>query len=202
MDLERARALSAIVLTICSFSGLVLSGEIPAMLSALGTAGIAIAFVRAAGWVELFFLRLTVKAWNLLMLVALGALIIDGWWISRDLLAASVHFLVLLMVCKLLTLEQRKDFLQLYAISLLEVLATAALTGELWFGISLCAYLIAGIWAFLLYHLRTEAEDTYLASEPEPMPSDLTVTDRVLGITNLHAGLALCMTALIFVVMP
>ena len=119
MDLERARALSAIVLTICSFSGLVLSGEIPAMLSALGTAGIAIALVRAAGWAELFFLRLTVKAWNLLMLVALVALIIDGWWISRDLLAASVQFLVLLMVCKLLTLEQRKDFLHLYGISLL-----------------------------------------------------------------------------------
>ena len=107
MGLERATALSAIVLTICSFSGLVLSGEIPVMLSTLGTAGITIAFVRAAGWAELFFLRLTVKGWNLLMLVTLVALIIDGWWISRDLLAASVHFLVLLMVCKLLTLEQR-----------------------------------------------------------------------------------------------
>src|SRR5207248_6889726 len=98
-------------------------------------------------------------AWNVLLVAALLGFVVDVLLISRDVLPAAVHLLVALMINKLLNLHQKKDFLHLYAISLLGVLASAALTKDIWYGGVFFAYLFVAIWALLLNHLRNELDE-------------------------------------------
>src|SRR5256884_9575328 len=158
MNLERAFRISSILLAASGFTGLILTGELPIGLVGLGAAALALSFMQGAGWNAVWLVfRLSSGAWNAILASAFIAFGVDLLWISQDLLPAGIHFLILLMVNKLLTLQQRKDFLHLYAISLLEILAAAALTVELWYGAVFLAYLLAAIWTLLLYHLRNEA---------------------------------------------
>src|SRR2546422_1000923 len=160
MNLERAFRISSILLAASGFTGLILTGELPIGLVGLGAAALALSFMQGAGWsADWLVFRLSPGAWNAILASAFIAFGVDLLWISQDLLPAGIHFLILLMVNKLLTLQQRKDFLHLYAISLLEILAAAALTVELWYGAVFLAYLLAAIWTLLLYHLRNEAEE-------------------------------------------
>ena len=160
MNQERAVHVSSIMLAAAGFSGLVLTGQMPLGLVLLGSAAIVLSLVHGSGPAQAagasparFLFTLSRKAWNWLMTVAFLGFLADLFWISQDLLPAGIHFLILLMVNKLFTLEQRKDFLHLYAISLLELLAAAALTVELWYGAIFAMYLLAAIWTLLLYHL-------------------------------------------------
>src|SRR5439155_1638984 len=92
-----------------------------------------------------------------------------------------------------LTLQQRKDFLHVYTISLLEILAAAALTVELWYGAVFLAHLLAAIWTLLLYHLRNEAEEAGAVLHTARGPVDHArtpgpITGRFFWTTNAGAG--------------
>ncbi|MGH7473439.1 MAG: hypothetical protein ACREJW_05815, partial [Candidatus Methylomirabilales bacterium] len=121
MNLERAFRLSSILLATSGFTGLILTGELPIGLVGLGAAALALSLTQGAGWnADWLVFRLSPGAWNAILASAFLGFGADFLWISQDLLQAGIHFLILLMVNKLLTLQQRKDFLHLYAISLLE----------------------------------------------------------------------------------
>ncbi|MCS6319135.1 MAG: DUF3488 domain-containing protein, partial [Nitrospira sp.] len=60
---------------------------------------------------------------------------------------------------KLTNLDQRRDFLHLYAISLITLLASAAMTTQIWYAPFFLVYLVAGVWTLLLYHLLQEREE-------------------------------------------
>src|SRR6266542_1463829 len=148
MNLERAFRLSSILLTAVGFVALIISGELPAGLIVFGTAALAVSVlgvIAPGAWVSRIC-RLSPAAWNVLLVAALLAFVVDVLLISRDVLPAAVHLLVLLMINKLLNLHQKKDFLHLYAISLLGVLAAAALTKDIWYGGVFFAYLFVAIW--------------------------------------------------------
>lgn len=204
MNLEETFRLSSIMLVGAAFTGLILTGELPVALVVLGLLGLAASLMQAGGRGQTWIVfRLSREAWNALIVVALAALVADLLWISQDMLLAGVHFLVFLMVNKLLTLRQRKDFLQLYAISLVELLAAAALTVELWYAAVFATYLLAAIWTLLLYHLRTEAEDApagHGGANPTRAPGTITV--RFFWTTNAIAVGAFCLTLTIFFITP
>lgn len=214
MSLDRAFRLSSIVLAAAAFTGLLLTGEIPAGLAGLGLLALLISLGQVGGYGKAWAIfRLSHGAWNLLMIAAFVAFAVDLLWISQDLLPAGIHFLILLMVNKLLNLQQRKDFLHLYAISLSELLATAALTVELWYGVVFITYLLAAIWTLLLYHLKSEAEEAEaahsLTANPRgsKAPRDATqapslITSRLFWTTNAVAVGAFCLTLTIFFVTP
>src|SRR5207237_9727813 len=108
-------------------------------------------------------LQLAPTLWNSLIVLAVCAFVVDLLWVSQDLLPAGIHFLIILMVNELFNLKERKDFLQLYAISFVAVLASATLTTDLWFGLVFVAYLFSAIWTLLLYHLTKESQEARLA---------------------------------------
>jgi transglutaminase-like putative cysteine protease len=208
MNLERAFRLSSILLAVVGFTGLFLTGELPLGLAVLGFAALAVSLAGLAGrgsrWIVT---RLSRKGWNVLMVVAFLGFWMDLFVISRDILPAAVHFLVFLMVQKLFNLQQRKDFLHLYAISFLELLAAAALTMELWYAVVFITYLFAAIWTLLLYHLRNEAEEVRAAgASPErtadPASAPGPVTAGFFWTTNGIAVGAFCLTLAIFFVIP
>lgn len=94
--------------------------------------------------------------WNILLIGAFALLLIDLTVVSRDLLPAGIHFLVVLLAVKLLTLQQRRDYRHLYAISLMAILASAALTSDAWYVPIFLLYLITAVWTLLLYHMTQE----------------------------------------------
>jgi hypothetical protein len=205
MTPERAFRFSSILLAAAGLSGLVLTGELPLWLAILGGLSLALSGAQAGGYSTLF--RLSRRAWNLLMVGAFIGFGVDLLWISQDPLPAGVHFLVILMVNKLLNLEQRKDFLHLYAISLLQLLAAAALTVELWYAAVFVTYLMAAIWTLLLYHLRNEVEERQAVSPAakesvDPVHQPGPITSRFFWTTNAIAAGAFLLTLAIFFVTP
>jgi transglutaminase-like putative cysteine protease len=202
MNLESAFRFSSLLLALVGFSGLVLTGELPVGLALLGAVALGLALLHALGHgTEWAPFRLSHQTWTALLVAAFLFMWADLFWISGDLLPAGIHFLVVLMVHKLFTLRERKDFLHLYAISLVELLGAAALTLELWYAAVFMAYLLAAIWTLLLYHLRSEAEETVFAKPAAASGAGL-ITARFFWSTNGIALGALGLTLLIFLVMP
>ena len=193
MPFDQAFALSSVLLATTAFSGLVLAQSVPFWL-ALPTAIILIISLLHAGGV-LFVQRAMAKVtvsptlWNVLLIGAFVIFLIDLTVVSRDLLPAGIHFLVMLLGIKLLTLQQRRDYRHLYAISLMAILASAALTTDAWYVPIFLLYLLAAIWTLLLYHLTQETgETTALVTPtstaacqhdiPEPHHSPLLLADE------------------------
>ena len=200
MNLERVCRLSSIGLTALSFLGLALTGQLPSVLTILGALALLFSGASAIG-LGGGFLRLagvSPRGWNLLLLAAFAFFGFDLLLISREVLSAAVHFLILLMIHKLFHLNQPKDFLQLYAISLMELLAAAALTQDLWYAAVFFAYLFTAIWTLLLYHLGHEAAEANV----ETGVLRRLVTPRLFWMTNGIAVGAFCLTLVIFFLIP
>jgi Ca2+/Na+ antiporter len=147
--------------------------------------------------------RFTPFVWNGILSIAGLAAVMDFLWGTQSALQASLFVLVFLMVNKLLTLSHLKDIPQLFVIGFLEFLAAATLTVDLWYAVAFVVYLLAAIWAMLLYHLSCEAvhrssrdDETQLAFTPVPL------TARFFWTTNAIAVAALFVSSSIFLVMP
>lgn len=206
MDVTSAFRLSSLLLAGTAFTGLALTAALPPGFLLLGVGcllAVLAAFARSpspaampmgASW----------HFWNVLIMVAFIWFWIDYLWFSNDLLHAGIHFLIGLMVNKLFNLHQRRDYLQLYAISFIMILASAAMTTEVWYGTVVIAYLMIGVWTLLLYHLVMEAEHPGRPAKaaPAPLPNIGRITAQFFWSTNGLAAGALAMTLLIFFAFP
>lgn len=207
MNLDAAFRLSSILLAATGFTGLILTGELPVALALAGALSLVVALAEALGF---GFARgvpkLSQQAWTGIVLAAFSFMIVDLFWIAGDLLPAGIHFLVVLMVHKLFTLHERKDFLHLHAISLMALLGAAALTLDLWYAAVFAVYLLTAIWTLLLYHLWTEAEEAR-AADAAALPAVRarqpgTITSRFFWSTNGIAIGAFALTLMIFIITP
>jgi transglutaminase-like putative cysteine protease len=208
MTLEQAFRISSILLAATGLTGLILAGEVPLGLMWLGYAAVAASLFQSLGFGTTWpIFHLSRPAWNVLIILALAGFVIDFLWLSPGLLQAGIHFMIALMVNKLLDLRQRKDFLHLYALSLLALLAAAALTVEIWYASVFVAYLLVSIWTLLLYHLKTEG-DEYGNGLSTKSPANQSVqrlehiTLKFFWATNGMAIGALCLTVVIFFLTP
>ncbi len=202
MPFDQAFALSSVLLATMAFSGLVLAQSVPfwlalpmviiLMISALHAGGVH--FIRRA------IARVTVSPtmWNILLIGAFALLLIDLTVVSRDLLPAGIHFLVVLLAVKLLTLQQRRDYRHLYAISLMAILASAALTSDAWYVPIFLLYLITAVWTLLLYHMTQETGDTAVGHQTIP----IRITRHFFWLTNGTVVLAVALTLAIFFLIP
>ena len=209
MSLDRAFYLSSILLAGAAFGSLALTADVPAWLLALGAVAYVVCLAQiVAGTQErpwLAALRLSPVTWNIVLLTAFAAFWIDLLWISQELLSAGIRFLIVLMINKLFNLQQRRDFLHLYAISLMAVLASASLTTQVWYAPVFLAYLFAGIWTLLLYHLTKEREDAATGTSRPVCDTAQDVgriTSRFFWTTNGMAVCAVCLTLSIFFIIP
>ena len=211
MPFDQAFALSSVLLATIAFSGLVLAQSVPLWL-ALPTAIILIVSLLHAGGV-LFVRQALAKVsvsstlWNFLLIGAFVVFLIDLTVISRDLLPAGIRFLVMLLCIKLLTLQQRRDYRHLYAISLMAILASGALTTDAWYVPIFLLYLLATVWTLLLYHLTQETAETPAVVIPTSKSARHTtfpsrVTHRFLWLTNGTAILTVALTVAIFFLIP
>jgi transglutaminase-like putative cysteine protease len=211
MPFNQALRLSSVLLAAAAFIGLALGTNLPEWLLLLTGVSLIVTLLRALDVDRLRHvlarIRLSTTAWNVLTVMAFAGFWVDLAWISADLLAAGVHFLMILMVVKLFNLEQRRDYLHLYAISLMAILGSAASTTDLWYLPVFLAYLLMGVWTLLLYQLTKEADPGHnmpslsegVAITPKGRQQ---VTSELFWLANGLAVGALCLTVLIFFTIP
>ncbi len=211
MPLDHAFRLSSILLAGTGFASLTLAIALPWWLLIVAAGAFAMALLRiqstSAVSGAIGHLRFSALTWNVFLVLAFAGFWLDLFLISQEILPAGIHFLVLLLVNKLSNLDQRRDFLHLYAISLIALLASAALTTQIWYAPFFFAYLVIGVWTLLLYHLLQEQEEL---AEPQQglahtTPSLLllpSLTARFFWTTNAVATSAFALTLLFFFLIP
>jgi uncharacterized membrane protein len=208
MSCDHALRLTSIVLASASFIGLLLGASLPGWLSLLTASALIVALLRTGNVhtipsvVRPVFLSAT--TWNILVLSGFLGFWIDSLWISGDLLTSGIHFLLVLMVIKLFNLQDRRDYVHLYAISLVAILAAASLTSELWYVPVFLAYLLAGVWTLLLFQLTqdTALSPAAMPQEHEPSEPYRRVTPKLFWLANGLAAATFGVTLVMFFVIP
>lgn len=211
MPFDQALRFASIWLASTSFIGLTLGAGLPAWLAVLTGAALIVALLGNRGGKVVERLAtvtpISTSGWNLLVIVGFLGFWVDVLWVSGELLPAGVHFLMVLMIIKLFNLKLRRDYLHLYAISLVAILASGSLTTDLWYLPIFLLYLLAGVWTLLLFQLTKHPE------EPRMLPMSVTgrpqlpasvghVTSQLVWLAN---GLALAtfgLTLVIFFTIP
>ena len=207
MGFELALRGSAVVLAATGFIGLLLARSIPVWLAIMTLLVLIASTLQPIGWParRRFALTVTPRMWNALLIGAFALFLLDLTTISRDMLPAGIHFLVILLNVKLKTLQERRDYRHLYAISLMAVLAAAALTTDLWYVSVFVLYLIAAVWSLLLYHLTgatasaAPLSPNAFAATPLAVPR---ITSKFFWWTNGIAVFTFALTLMIFFLLP
>ena len=211
MSFDRALSVTSVVLAAISFIGLVHAANLPEWLTLLTASALVAVLLRAMG-VKVIDrmagqISLSTTAWNILVLIGFLGFWIDSLWISRELLPAGIHFLVILMVIKLFNLLVRRDYLHLYAISLVAIMAAASMTADLWYFPIFLAYLLTGVWTLLLFQLTKpsdRAADSAGAVLPiaEAVAPQHQVTPQLFWLANGLAAVTFVCTLIIFFIIP
>ncbi|HLF86815.1 MAG TPA: DUF3488 and transglutaminase-like domain-containing protein, partial [Nitrospiria bacterium] len=144
------------------------------------------------------------SAWNAYIILVFIVMLIDIAWISGSLLISILHLSIFLMINKLFNLSTRKDYIQLFLLSLLQFLAASTMTSQLFFGFAVVIYLISATWALILLQLK------YQLSDNPPIPplikgglsGEKIVDYRFFLLTNSVALASFIITIFIFFIIP
>ena len=206
MVFNQACRFSAIVLAATSFAGLLFARSMPSWLAILTVTVLVFAILQTFGWPSgntvLSGLPNAPSVWNSLLIGAFLLFLLDLAMISRELLPAGIHFLVVLLNVKLMTLHDRRDYRHLYAISLMAILASAALTTDVWYVSIFVFYLLAVVWSLLLHHLTSGPPSANPARAQVSPRATWFITNRFFWLTNGIAVLTFLFTLVIFFILP
>ena len=205
MMFEHALRGSAVLLAATGFMGLLLVRSIPGWLTGITLMALIYAVLQMLGWPTTRRRTgppIAPLVWNALLIGAFALFLLDLTTISRDLLPAGIHFLIILLNVKLITLQDRRDYRHLYAISLMAVLASAALTTDLWYVSVFVVYVLAAVWSLFLYHLTDRMVADAALPATGTLPSSLRITGRFFWVTNGIALSTFALTLLIFFLLP
>jgi transglutaminase-like putative cysteine protease len=160
--------------------------------------------------------------WTLATIAALVFSVADAVFFRRLQAVALVNFLIFLQATKILHPKQRRDYVTIYIISFVQLLASTIMTYSVLFAVSCVLFAMSATWAFITLYLKTEIEthvlptrradpeeaeavEERLAREQEAfnVPAVNTLLNNTFfigtfGITLLTFGLAL----VIFLIMP
>lgn len=196
--------LSSALMALTGFISVVLTNQINPIISLLGLIFISIA---------IFFFVFNIKPrihkpiWDTVIIIAFLIMLVDLFWISSSLLISIVHFSILLTINKLFNLNTKKDYMQVYLISLLQFLAASTMTTKLFFALAVIIFLISATWTLILFHLKFQISD----NPPSPpfnkggmggFPGEKIVDLPFFFSTNLVALAAFLITILIFFLIP
>lgn len=148
---------------------------------------------------------------------ALGFFAISLYQVIRSFpepdLSPVLNLVLFLLAYKLFYRRTNRDYLQLYILSFLLVLAAAWLAQSVWFVLGFAAYVVLATWTLILFHLRHEIEDNYLVKHLPEAASEKVTAARVLNSRRVvgrpfflaTGAMALCVLAgagLVFAAVP
>ena len=128
-----------------------------ASLPALG--GVA-ALAVGSWWVE--DIRATVpgvrRIWEVCTIAFLGYATLDLLVLADSFIVAVIHLLLFLMIYKLYNAQSHRDFLHLFILTFLALVATSTLTAHFGLLLVFSLYMILAIWGLALLQLKRETE--------------------------------------------
>lgn len=179
------------LMVMTSTLSLFLSGELPPWVGPVVMALCAASWFWESPRVELPRYETT---WNILtvgMLAFVAFEIITG----DALIMSGVHFILFLLVNKLFNRRTSRDYLQLYVLSFMQVIAGSTVDFDLTYGVQFILYVVFGTWTLILFHLKREMEDNYLLKYGDSLHGRPVQVDRVLNSRKLIGGRFLLATS-------
>lgn len=138
------------------------------------------------------------RLWTIATLAFLIYSLLDVLLGDAALLGSGVQFLLFLIVNKLFNRRQSRDYLQLYVLSFVALVAAAALNTDLSFAFCFLLYVIFATWSLVLLHLRREMEENYLLRHTDPDQAAKRVeVHRILHSKRIVGGRFLLATSLL-----
>lgn len=142
------------------------------------------------------------QLWDTITAVFLVYAILDFLLLAESVIAALIHLLLFLLVYKLYNQRTPRDFLDVVILTFLKLIAAATLTVSFGFLLVLALYLLLGVWALILFHLRRETEQAFPERSRELLAgAGLISREFVFSSIGLAVG-SLLLTLLIFTVLP
>ena len=96
-------------------------------------------------------------------------------------LTPILNVVLFLLGYKLFHRRNNRDYLQIYVLSFLLILASAWLAQTIFFVVGFMAYVVLATWTLILFHLRREIEDNYLVKHLPESGSEKVTAARVLN---------------------
>ena len=112
-------------------------------------------------------------------------------------LTPVLNLVLFLAVYKLFQRTANRDYLQIYVLAFLMVLAGAAFAQSVVFAAAFAAYVVVTTWALILLHLRREMEENYLVKHSGNAPSHKVGVARILNSRRVVGGPFLAMTGVV-----
>jgi hypothetical protein len=112
-------------------------------------------------------------------------------------LTPVLNLVLFLVVYKLFGRAANRDFLQIYVLAFLMVLAGAAFAQNVLFALCFTAYVVLTTWTLILLHLRREMEENYLVKHSGNAPSHKVGVARILNSRRVIGRPFLIATALV-----
>jgi protein-glutamine gamma-glutamyltransferase len=114
---------------------------------------------------------------------------------TSDYLRVGAEFLVWLVVAKACNRATARDWLQLYLLAFLMLVAGSVLNADLTYGACFLGFVITSTWSLTLFQLRREMEDSFLLKHADDQPSERVQVRRILESRRIVGGRFLLGTA-------
>jgi len=160
--------------------------------------------VIAASWLLVERPGRGMPRWGINIGVLLASMLLF-WELARpqeeNLLRALAHFMMAILACKLFEKKSNRDYSQILTLSLLITVTGAIFSTSLLFGAVLALYLAIGLYAVLLFHLRTEFSAALGPAQPRGAPPASLKRD-IRFISCAAMAVLLCVAGLTFIIFP
>lgn len=142
--------------------------------------------------------RIASKWWNIIAVPVFALFLADFFFFSNDIVISGSRLLAVLLGLKLFDLGKSRDYLLAYALVFFQILAAAASTVSLAFFLMLALYVMASIWAMILFNVL---RDMKTAPGRTSAPSNL-FGPGFFAIVAVLTALSLLMTLVLFFSIP
>lgn len=157
MTLSKGHKWATYGMVATSFLSVATSNEIYSLVIVLAGLGLLVSYVWEPPRIQ--FAEWTSR-WTTLSIVVFVAALVQ-LLLGAEMLLTGTSFLIYLLVVKCFQRQAPKDYLQLYALTFLMLVAGTVLQAELSYGILFFFYALFATWALSLFHLKRSAEETY-----------------------------------------
>jgi hypothetical protein len=127
--------------------------------------------------------------------------LLSAWQVWRRLpdpdLTPVLNLVMFLLAYKLFHRRANRDFLHVYILSFLIVLAAAAMAQSFVFALAFALYVVLATWTLILFHLRREMEENYLIKHSSQAPSQKVGVNRILNSRRVVGGPFLAATGVV-----
>ena len=177
MRFSYAHKMSTYLMVWSAFFAVTLSGEISPMMVLLSGPAVAASWFWEAPAVNV---ERWSKAWTGMTVLFLVYTVLSVLTTGEFLLAAS-GFILFLLVAKLYSRRSCRDYLHIYVLAFLLLVAGTVLNAELTYGVFFLGFVISSTWALTLFHLRREMEDNFLLKHSDDESSERVQVARILN---------------------